>query len=375
MIAGPTGVGKTELAVCLAKALNGELLSCDSVQVYRELYIGANKWTPREDDPPQHLVNLVSWKDGFTSADFYGACQAKIHEVLDKGRVPILVGGTGFYLEWLMHGRPASPPTDLGAMLKVEQDIAQDGSWEQSLERLRGVDPEYANKLMSNDYYRLKRALSVYYALGKPLSSFTRYGSRKMADIEWHAFYLTADREYLARRIDTRCIEMLMQGLLGEVWQLRKQGLRADCPAGRAIGYAECLAFFDQIEKVTSRPLNESDEAKRLLTELVEHLQNATRQYSRRQETWYVKRKDFTWVLRRTPFQPFQRGDALIQEVLRSLAGEGSNLEHLDKEARSVLRNESVRKRMRTYRADVKYDSDLLLGQIEALIDGEELFE
>ena len=110
--------------------------------------------------------------------------------------------------------------------------------------RLRKVDPEYASKLMSNDYYRLKRALSVYYALGRPLSSFTRYGRWKVEDIKWHAFYLTADREILARRIDMRCIEMLMQGLLEEVWELRGQGLRVDCPAGRAIGYAECLDFL-----------------------------------------------------------------------------------------------------------------------------------
>ena len=120
--------------ICLAKVLNGELLSCDSVQVYRELHIGANKWAPKEDEPPQHLVNLVSWRDSFTSADFYGACQAKVHEVLSRGRVPILVGGTGFYLEWLMHGRPASPPTDMEAMSRVEQDISQDNSWEQSLD-------------------------------------------------------------------------------------------------------------------------------------------------------------------------------------------------------------------------------------------------
>ena len=134
MIAGPTGVGKTDLAVCLARMLNGELLSCDSVQVYHELCIGANKWIPKQDEPPQHLVNLVSWRDSFSSADFYAACQAKMHEVLSRGNVPILVGGTGFYLEWVMHGRPASPPTDLEAMSRVEQDISQDDSWEQSLD-------------------------------------------------------------------------------------------------------------------------------------------------------------------------------------------------------------------------------------------------
>lgn len=239
-----------------------------------------------------------------------------------------------------------------------------------SLERLRAVDPQCAAQLLPNDYYRLKRALSVYRATGTPLSSFPRYPAELEGSIRWHAFYLTADRECLARRIDQRCLDMLRNGLLEEVWSLRKKGLQADCPAGRAIGYAETLAFFDQITTVHALgPLRECSEARRNLEQLLERFQNATRKYCRKQETWYAKRRDFTWIQRPTPFEDFS--DALLDQLIGCLeeTQDRASLRQQDESARLASRGDprGTKKRMRTYRSESSVDY-ALLDRVETLI-------
>lgn len=285
--------------------------------------------------------------------------------------MPILVGGTGFYLEWLMRGRPAAPPTDPSVLRQVEDEMGADGSvWDTSLERLRAVDPQYAAQLLPNDYYRLKRALCVYRATGAPLSSFPRYPAALDGSIRWHAFYLTADREYLARRIDQRCLDMLRSGLLEEVWGLRNQGLQADCPAGRAIGYAETLAFFDQVTAMpVLGPLRECSEARRSLEQLVERFQGATRKYCRKQETWYAKRRDFTWIQRPTPFADFS--DALLDQLTGCLreAHDSGYLKQQDELARLASRGDprGTARRMRTYSSEASVDY-ALLDTVEMLI-------
>lgn len=289
MIAGPTGIGKTDLAVRLAERLNGELVSCDSVQVYRGLCIGANKTaTPVR----QHLVDLVDWREPFTAADFVTHCTAAVRDIFARGKTPILVGGTGLYLDWLLNGRPGAPPSDAAAVRDVDAAVAQDGSWGESLQRLADVDAAYAQAVLPNDYYRLKRALVVHRMTGRTLASF---GARTQSlQVDWRCVYLTvSSREALLAHIDRRCEEMVARGLIAEVRALRRDGLTAECPAGRAIGYKETL---DLLERLDTEAGEEQRHA--ALLAYLDTFASQTRQYTRKQEKWFRSMGAFRWVER-----------------------------------------------------------------------------
>jgi tRNA dimethylallyltransferase len=291
VIGGPTGVGKTDLAALLAQRLNGELISCDSVQIYTGLTIGANK-TPTP--VPQHLIDLKHWSCAFTAADFLQSCWKAVKEVVGRGRVPILVGGTGFYLDWVVRGRPGAPPTDPLVLKEVEEMLAKDANWEESLKRLMEVDEEYAAVLMRNDYYRLKRALVVQKMTGAPLSSFKhRRRSSEELSVDWRCFYLAvSNRMALLAHLDKRCEMMVQRGLVQEVLQLVKQGFGPDCQAGRAIGYKEVL---DLLAKLRRLPREQWDAA---FVEFIGEFQSQTRQYTRRQEKWFYGMQEFQWIER-----------------------------------------------------------------------------
>lgn len=283
VLAGPTGVGKTALALELAKLLNGELISCDSVQVYRHLEIGANKERLPEAIP-QHLIDFVDLDTPFTAADFYDKCFETMEDILSRKKVPILVGGTGFYLDWLVRGRPSAPHTDPDTMKLVNEEVDALLSWQDKIALLRSVDPEYAERLLDNDVYRLKRALTVYRQTGRPLSSFPKSWPKEW---DWRCFYLTMDREPLNRNIDLRCEKMIEKGLIQETKGLLESGLlKKDSTAGRSIGYQESIAFLEGARTSKS------------FLEYLKNFQAVTRQYSRRQETWFRRMPEFKWIER-----------------------------------------------------------------------------
>lgn len=295
VIGGPTGVGKTDLAVLLAQRLGGELISCDSVQVFTGLHIGANK-TPTP--VPQHLLDVRHWRESFTAADFYREAWAAVKDVVQRGRVPILVGGTGFYLDWMLRGRPGAPPSDPVVLARIEARIGQDANWEASLARLQAVDGEYAAGLSPNDYYRLKRALAVFEQTGRPLSSFRDRRHEPALHIDWRCFYLTSrDRCALLRRIDRRCEEMVRAGLVDEVMALMREGFDSECQAGKSIGYQETLSFVARLRELppSERTAAGADAS---FVHFLRHFQSETRQYTRRQEKWFYAMPMFHWVER-----------------------------------------------------------------------------
>lgn len=293
VIAGPTGIGKTDLAVMLAQRLDGELISCDSVQVFKDLTVGANK-TPTP--VPQHLLDVVDWRDPYTAADYYRDCHKCIKEVVSRGKVPILVGGAGFYLDWILNGRPSAPATDPTAMAALEEEMKDDGGWDKSFQRLVKVDPEYAQVILPNDYYRLKRALVVHKMTGKPLSSFKARKDDDAEDVDWRCFYMTiSDRETLLKHIDHRCEGMIAKGLLEEVAELRGKGLHQQCQAGRSIGYKEALDFLDRLSTISPEDENAADEA---FLDMIEAFQSETRKYTKRQEKWFQAMEQFHWIQR-----------------------------------------------------------------------------
>jgi tRNA dimethylallyltransferase len=349
VVGGPTGVGKSELALRLAACINGELISCDSVQVFRGLDIGSNKTAP-DTANREHLLDVVSWREEFTAADFYEQCVELIKQIHQRNRVPVVVGGTGFYMDWLLRGRPKAPPTDPEILAQIEAELATDnGCWQQSIARLRATDPEYAKVLLPNDYYRLKRALSVHRATGQPLSSFKRDGALGRGSFDFRCFFLTADREAVCRQIDARCETMLIRGLLNEAVQLHQQGLRRDCQAGRSIGYAQALELIDKLKGIDASP----QQTEQLLLEFLSGFKAISRQYSRKQESWFAKRSEFKWIVRPLPLNAALSPDSmLISQVMQALAMEREEFDdpegavaRLDAEAKALINPPSTDKR------------------------------
>lgn len=357
IIAGPTGVGKTDLAVRLARSLDGELISCDSVQVYRHLIIGANKeQTP--DGIKQHLVDFVELDQGFTAADFYEKCFQTVDDVLGRGKIPILVGGTGFYMDWIVRGRPSAPATDPVVLEKVEDELSSLETWKEKLAVLESVDPDYAASLSGNDLYRLKRALCVYRQTGNPLSSFSKKFPQQY---DWRCFYLTADREALNRRIDVRCETMIHRGLVKETDELVSSGLLLkESSPGRSIGYQETIQFLE-----SNRTIED-------FRAYLKKFQAITRQYSRKQETWFAKMSEFKWIERPNLGEPLS--DDFVEKFTDWFKTEKDSFEQdislLNEQTRRLicLDKETNNKRMKKYSSRPEiFDSD---SKIEEFLGG-----
>lgn len=343
IIAGPTAIGKSDLACNLARIIGvkrAELISADSVQVYRHLNIGSNK-SAFSNDIKQHLVDIRNPNESFTVADYHRECWKMISKIEE----PIIVGGTGLYIEWILKGRPEAPPVlDQSIKSKVEDILSNLPTWNEKIEYLNRIDSISASRIKSNDLYRLKRALEVYEATGRALSSFSRYGNilpiesrkcnldendkndennenkykienhEKLDEYEWRCIYLYGDRIDLARKQDIRCEKMIQKGLVQEVYDLiQKNMIKSDSSAGRAIGYSQTIEFLDKIllsneikgmheenENVNENVIEmkikeiEIEKIEKFFLKYLEEMANATRQYSRRQECWF-KKLPFTW--------------------------------------------------------------------------------
>lgn len=355
IIGGPTGVGKSELAFRLAENIEGELISCDSVQVYKDLEIGANK-TAKDTPGREHLLDLVEWTEEFTAADFYDHCTAKIEEIIKRDKVPILVGGTGFYLDWIVRGRPSAPPTDPEALKLVEEDLGKEGpeNWEKAFKLLQEVDTEYSKIILKNDFYRLKRALAVHKATGLPLSHYKRKPSKLLESYDFRCFFITADREYVCRNIDWRCEEMLVKGLLEEVSELGKRGLSLECRAGRSIGYFESLNLLKSFKEI---PENDIKQQTSTFLTFLDEFKSATRQYSRKQENWFASKSEFRWIRRPTPFDRIDpKTSQLFSLVLKAIQISREEYDSIDSwltEEDAMARDlvtDQVRKKMKCYK-------------------------
>ena len=322
LISGPTGVGKTRVAQALCALINGEIISCDSVQIFQGLDIGSNKerlssFTPSgEEIPmPQHLVDIVSWNQDFSAGDYYDACSICIQKIISSGKVPLIVGGTGFYMNWLLRGKAEPPEVPENVYFEVKRELSGK-TWDESLSLLRAKDPEYALTLTENDFYRLERAIAVFKYTGKPNSSFCfpKRGDFKgyyiqfsfgfiilidvRTDYDFRCFYLSKDRIIIARNIDERCEQMIHRGLISEVINLVKRGFHRDCTAGRAIGYSHTLAFLQECRKtVLESPQSEClVKLDCLFVDYLKNFQSASRNFSRKQDQWFHGDPQFNWL-------------------------------------------------------------------------------
>jgi tRNA dimethylallyltransferase len=282
-IVGPTASGKTELGVALALRLgNGEVINCDSVQIYQGIEIATAK--PAEEEKrgvPHHLIDYVSPHVNYTAADWAKEATAKIHEIEARGRVPVLVGGTGFYLRTLRQPFFDSPKTDelLRARLK---NLKERKGAAHLYKILQKVDPSSAEKLFPRDYMRTTRALEVYFQTGKRLSEVQPLrGAPPEFAARIRIFALSPPRDELYRKINERAAVHFERGLVEEVKLLRAAGVKDDTNALGAHGYRRVCEYL---------------RGERSLESAVEKTQQDVRNYAKRQMTWFRREEGVCWL-------------------------------------------------------------------------------
>ena len=279
VIIGPTAVGKTKLSIEMAKRYNGEIISGDSMQIYRGMDVGTAKITKEEmEDIPHHLIDIKEPFESFSVAEFQELVRAKIAEIAKKGKLPIIVGGTGLYIQSVIYDYQFSDVSgDEAYRLQLEERVKEIGN-EALHEELKEIDPGSAAQIHPNNVRRVIRALEIYHLTGKTMQE---YQSHQQPDLLYNTAIvgLTMDRDQLYERINLRVNMMMDEGLLPEVKALYQQGLR-ECQSIQAIGYKEIYEYLDG--KVT-------------LNEAVENLKQNSRRYAKRQLTWFRNKMKVEW--------------------------------------------------------------------------------
>ncbi|WP_028951004.1 tRNA (adenosine(37)-N6)-dimethylallyltransferase MiaA [Sulfurihydrogenibium subterraneum] len=263
VIAGATATGKTELGIKLAKILNGEVISADSMMIYKYMDIGTAKPTPEEmDGIPHYIIDVVLPSENFSVKDYVQHFDKAVKEIEEKGKIPIVVGGTWLYIQTALYGLSEAPESNWELREKL---YSLDNRV--LYEKLREVDPYYASKIHVNDKRRIVRALEVYELTGKPFSSF--FQGFENPKYNFIGFNLVRDRDELIERIKLRVEKMFKKGLVKEVEKLIDMGFKESITAMQAIGYKEILPYLDKkisLEDAKSSIIeNTKDFAKRQL--------------------------------------------------------------------------------------------------------------
>ena len=285
-IAGPTASGKTALAVELAKELGGEVVSCDSMQVYRRMDIGTAKPSVEERQGIiHHMLDVAEPDEDFSVSRYCEMATPIVEDILSRGKTAIIAGGTGLYMDALMKGNAFAPFPSTGMREKLEQE-ADDTGMEAMLEKLRSIDPEAAAKLHLADRKRIIRALEVFYETGETITAHNLRTQQipSRYDPLWLGLDFE-DRGELYRRIDLRVDIMLRQGLVKEIQDLLASGIPSKCTAMQAIGYKE---FVDALAGRAS------------LESAAAQVQQSSRHYAKRQLTWFRRNPNMNWLIRRT---------------------------------------------------------------------------
>ena len=281
-VAGPTASGKTALAVELAKELNGEVVSCDSMQVYRRMDIGTAKPTREEmQGIPHHLIDVAEPDEDFSVSRYCAMAAPIVDDILARGKTAIIAGGTGLYMDSLIKGNDFAPFPSTGMRERLEAQADAEGM-EAMVDLLRSIDPETAARV--HDRKRILRALEVYYETGETI---TAHNLRTQAiPPRYSPLWLGldfADRAELYRRIDLRVGLMLELGLVEEIRDLLASGIPAKCTAMQAIGYKEFVAALDGDISIE---------------EAADSVRQSSRRYAKRQLTWFRRNQNMRWLTR-----------------------------------------------------------------------------
>ena len=301
VICGPTASGKTALSIALAKAFDGEVVSADSMQIYRRMDIGTAKPTKQEmDGVPHHMLDVAEPGEAYSVSRYVEEATACVEDILARGKLPIICGGTGLYIDGLIRGTDYQPAgTDNGIREQLEGEWEAQGA-EEMMARLAAVDPDSAARLHLSDKRRILRALEVYLATGETI---TVHNARtKEIPPRYEAIMIglnTEPRQILYDRIDRRVGVMLEQGLLQEVQSLLEDGL-LEGTAAQAIGYKELLAYF---------------RGEMTLETAADLIRQKSRNYAKRQLTWFRRDERVKWIVYNAP----EAAQAVLQEATNYL--------------------------------------------------------
>jgi tRNA dimethylallyltransferase len=298
VIVGPTGSGKSDLAMLLSARLDGEIVSADSRQIYKCLDVGTSKPTQEDQKKiPHHFVDILDVKDDYNAGTYGMEARRKILEISRRSKQPILVGGSGLYIKAVIDGFFDGPGRDSELRGRLEAQLEVEGA-EPLLKSLQKVDPESAALMELSKPRRIIRALEVYHSTGKPLSVFHKEQSSKpdfesvQVGIEWR-------RTLLYERINRRVEFMLSRGLIEEVKRLRTQGFDRDLNALNTVGYKEAFEYLD---------------GELSYEEMVELIKRNTRRYAKRQLTWFRADKRIKWIKQVENGSLEQMADAVEEE-------------------------------------------------------------
>lgn len=309
VLTGPTAVGKTKLSITLAKALGGEIISADSMQVYKHMDIGSAKITEKEmDGVPHHLIDVLSPFEEFHIVRFQELAKKAMEDIYSRGRIPVFVGGTGFYIQAITKDIDFTESEEDKQYREELSRLAAEKGNEFLHEMLREVDKKSAEEIHANNVKRVIRALEFYKENGFPISQHNEEQKQNETPYNLAYFVLNAPRDLLYERIDRRVDEMMKNGLVKEVQKLKDMGCRREMTSMQGLGYKEILSFLDG-----EIPL---DEAVRIL-------KRDTRHFAKRQLTWFRRESNVVWVDK----DKFAFNDEKILEYMLSVCRERKIIE------------------------------------------------
>ncbi len=281
VIAGPTCCGKTDLAILLAKTLGGEVVSSDSMQVYRGMDIGTAKASNEQrSQVVHHLLDIRDVTDPLTVVDFFDESYKACQSISARGQIPIVVGGAGFYLDVFLYGIPEGPPSDPVVRKELDSEAIQLGV-DEMYRRLSSLDPEYAKTITKHDKQKIIRALEIILLSGKKVSDFSWKSRSLLSEYNYHCWFIHRPREVLYEKVEERCDQIIADGLLDEIIALEEQGLRSNSSASHAIGYRQGLRYL-----ASDRTDDDYDT-------FVKDFKTASRRYVKRQFAWFKHKKIF----------------------------------------------------------------------------------
>lgn len=282
ILAGPTAVGKTELSIRLAKRINGAIISADSMQVYKYMDIGSAKIMPDEMEGVKHyLIDERDPSDEFNIVRFQQMAKDALKEIYANGQIPIVAGGTGFYIQALLYDIDFTHQDSDEAFRKEMADYAAEYGAEALHEKLKEIDPVSYKTIHANNTKRVIRALEYYRMTGQPISAHNEQEHQKVSPYNFAYFVLTDDRKHLYDRIDYRVDLMMKKGLVDEVKNLYDMGYHKDMVSMQGLGYKELLSYLD---------------GECSLEEAVYIIKRETRHFAKRQLTWFRRERDVIWL-------------------------------------------------------------------------------
>lgn len=298
IITGPTAVGKTSLSIQAAKIFDGEIISADSMQVYRGMDIGSAKVTKEEmEGIPHHLIDILDPWEEFDVAAFQKMAKQVIEDIYSRGKLPVIAGGTGFYIQALLYDINFQETEDDGSIRKELENLEREKGAEYLYQMLESIDPESAETIHANNVKRVIRAIEYYRQTGKKISQHNQEERQKTSPYDFLYYVVNMDREKLYGRIEARVDQMMAHGLVEEVRKLKEMGCTRDMVSMQGLGYKEILDYLNGVCT---------------LEEAVYVIKRDTRHFAKRQLTWFRRERD-TRILNMEDYENDQK--KILQKI------------------------------------------------------------